>query len=238
MSAPDGVAAVDGGSPMGPAEVWPVLGIRLTTADLLLRPAVGDDVLALGAVVPDDLELDPASARFDVTAGANRRAAIAQGIWRNWGTWTAESWNLAFTVVHDGMVVGSQNLEGERFDVVRTVDTSSWLVSSVRGRGFGRQMRSAVLTLAFNHLGAEAAITAAWRDNHSSLGVSRRLGYTGNGLELHPRLERGETARDEMLHLRITKQEWVARDQLPVTVTGVDGCLPYFGAQNLLGPSN
>ena len=215
-----------------------MLGIRLTTADLLLRPAVGDDVLALGAVVPDDLELDPASARFDVTEGANRRAAIAQGIWRNWGIWTAESWNLPFTVVHGGVVVGSQNLEGERFGVVRTVDTSSWLVASARGRGFGRQMRTAVLTLAFDHLGAEAAITAAWRDNHSSLGVSRRLGYAANGLEVHPRLERGDRARDEMLHLRITRQEWLSRDHLPVTVVGVDGCLPFFGVHDPTPPSN
>lgn len=215
-----------------------MLGIRLTTADLLLRPAVGRDVLALGAIVPDDLELDPASARYDVTEGANRCAAIAQGIWRAWGTWTAESWNLPFTVVHDGVVVGSQNLEGERFGVVRTVDTASWLVSSARGRGFGRQMRTAVLTLAFDHLGAEAAITSAWQDNHSSLGVSRRLGYRDNGLELHPRYERGETARDEMLHLRITRREWAAREQPPATVVGVEGCLPYFGVQDPLEASN
>lgn len=217
-------------SDLAPDQVWPVLGLRLTTADLLLRPAVGDDVVALGAAVPADLELDPASARYAVTEGANRCAAIVQGIWRAWGTWTAEAWNLPFTVVHDGVVVGSQSLEGERFGVVRTVDTASWLVSSVRGRGFGRQMRTAVLTLAFEHLGAEAAITSAWHDNYASLGVSRRLGYLDNGLELHPRLERGETARDEMLHLRITKQEWLAREQLPVTVVGVGGCLPYLGA--------
>lgn len=215
---------------MEPSQIWPVLGLRLTTADLLLRPAVGDDALTLGAIVPDDLGLDPSSARYDVVEEENRRAAVVQGVWRAWGTWSTDAWILPFVVVHDGAAVGWQTLEGEQFPVLRTVDSASWLVPSMRGRGLGRQMRTAVLTLAFDHLGAEAAITSAWQDNHASLGVSRRLGYTDNGVELHPRLEHGATARDTMLHLRLTRQDWAARQSPPVEVAGVDACRPFFGS--------
>jgi RimJ/RimL family protein N-acetyltransferase len=61
------------------------------------------------------------------------------------------------------------------------VDSSSFLTGAVRGRGLGKQMRAAVLTLAFGPLGARFAITSAWSDNHASLGVSRALGYVENG---------------------------------------------------------
>ena len=32
-------------------------------------------------------------------------------------------------------------------------------------------------TLAFDHLGAQAALTEVFQDNHASQGVSRKLGY-------------------------------------------------------------
>ena len=106
----------------------------------------------------------------------NRRAAILQGWWRALGTWTPDEWILPLAVVHDGDVVGSQTLEGPGFRSTRTVDTASWLVPDARGRGWGTQARAAVLELAFGVLGAEAAVTSAWCDNHASLGVSRSLG--------------------------------------------------------------
>lgn len=39
--------------------------------------------------------------------------------------------------------------------------------------------RLGVLTLAFDHLGAECAVSEAFLDNAASLGVSRRLGLFG-----------------------------------------------------------
>jgi RimJ/RimL family protein N-acetyltransferase len=62
---------------------------------------------------------------------------------------------------------------GNDFLALRTVDTSSFLIPSAHGRGYGKQMRAAVLALAFGPLHAPAAITSAWHDNHASLGVSR-----------------------------------------------------------------
>jgi RimJ/RimL family protein N-acetyltransferase len=99
-------------------------------------------------------------------------------------------------------------------------------VTAARGRGLGKQMRIAVLALAFGPLAAEAAITSAWHDNHASLGVSRALGYQPNGESLHAHPGR----LDVLTHLRLLRADWLASglgDQ--VEITGFDACLPLFG---------
>jgi RimJ/RimL family protein N-acetyltransferase len=117
-------------------------------------------------------------------------------------------------------------LEGEDFPTLRTVDSSSFLAADARGRGLGKQMRAAVLALAFAPLGARFAVTSAWTDNQASLGVSRGLGYLDNGVTAH---RRGEQA-GEMTHLRLTREQWLTSGWADrVTVSGADRCMPYFG---------
>ena len=111
----------------------------------------------------------------------NRGIVIHQSYWKAYGTWHPESWRLSFAVLVDDEFVGAQELEGNDFPRLRTVDSASFLANAVRGRGIGKQMRRAVLGLAFGPMGAQAAITSAWHDNHASLGVSRALGYRPNG---------------------------------------------------------
>ena len=119
----------------------------------------------------------------------------------------------------DGELIGLQELEGNDFPTLRTVDTSSWLVPEVRGTGIGKAMRRAVLSLAFDHLGARAAITSAWHDNHASLGVSRSLGYRPNGESF---LARGDGV-DTLVHLRMTADDWAASGGgAGITVEGVE----------------
>ena len=79
----------------------------------------------------------------------------------------------------------------------------------MRGRGYGKAMRRAVLALAFGEMGAEMAISAAWHDNQASLGVSRALGYVANGESRHAREDRV----DRMLHLRLMREDWLASGQ-------------------------
>ena len=50
------------------------------------------------------------------------------------------------------------------------------------GRGFGKEMRAAVLGFAFDGLGALSAETSAFLDNAASNGVTRSLGYEDNGI--------------------------------------------------------
>jgi RimJ/RimL family protein N-acetyltransferase len=87
-------------------------------------------------------------------------------------------------------------------------------------------MRRAVLALAFDHLGAYAAVSSARADNAASLGVSRRLGYAENGVSLNA----GVRGLGELQHMRLTRRDWEASglgDE--VQIAGVRSCLPWFG---------
>jgi RimJ/RimL family protein N-acetyltransferase len=121
-------------------------------------------------------------------------------------------------VLRDGEPIGLQALEGKDFPVRREVDTHSWLVTAARGLGHGKAMRAAVLSLAFDHLGATAAVTEAVADNSASLGVSRSLGYVDSGTE-----ERADGR--VMQHLRL--DSWASPE--PVHVEGLAECLPLLG---------
>jgi RimJ/RimL family protein N-acetyltransferase len=205
---------------------WPLLDLRLTTGDLVLTPLVEADLAEVVRVLPPDLELNPAATRFAVDEPTHRGLVVQQEYWRSYGTWTPQAWRFHLAVRTDGELLGLQELEGEDFPTLRTVDTSSWLVAPVRGTGVGKAMRRAVLALAFEHLGARAAITSAWHDNYASLGVSRSLGYRPNGESF---LARGDGV-DTLVHLRMTVDDWRAGGGGgDVTVTGVRPALPLFG---------
>ena len=156
------------------------------------------------------MELDPEAPRAGLGDGrAGRAAVVAQGVWRSWADWTPDRWVLPFVVRLAGELVGTQTLEATDFAELRTVDTASWLVPAVRGRGIGRRMREAVLALAFHELAAEYAITSAWADNAASLAVSRSLGYQLNGVQRHLRPEVPGGPGD-MVHLRLARHDWRA----------------------------
>jgi RimJ/RimL family protein N-acetyltransferase len=207
--------------------VWPLFDLRLTTPDLELRPMTEADLSELVAVVPDDLEVDPALPKVAGLGAREQRAVgVAQVYWRALGRWSSDSWELVLVCRHNGRIVGSQCLEGEDFARLRTVDSWSWLASDARGRGWGKQMRRAALTLAFGPLGAENAVTSAWHDTAASLGVSRSLGYADNGVQRHKR----DDGADTMVHLRMARDDW-ERSGLAegVTVEGFEACRPFFG---------
>jgi len=104
------------------------------------------------------------------------------------GVATAATW--PFDV--DGEPVGMQDLIGTDFAAFGTVSTFSWLSTGARGGGLGKEMRQAVLHLAFEGLGARQADSEAFFDNHASNRVSQAVGYLPNGLAWSTR--RGEAA--------------------------------------------
>jgi len=207
---------------------WPLFDLRLRTGDLELRPMTEADLVQLANELPDDLEQDPAATTYDVADARVRRGIVVhQGYWQHYGGWRPESWRLNFVVLHDGAVIGAQELEGNDFLTLRTVDTSSYLLSGVRGRGWGKRMRAAVLALAFGPLEAMAAITSAWHDNHASLGVSRALGYQPNGVS---RMEREGLGADVLTHLMLPRDAWLASGLgADVEIDGFEPCRPFFG---------
>jgi RimJ/RimL family protein N-acetyltransferase len=187
---------------------WPFFDLHLATPDLTLRPMREADLAAMSDLLPEDLELDPEVTRYQVNDERLSRGIVThQGYWKAYGTWRPSAWRLGFVVSAAGEMIGFQELEGNDFALLRTVDTSSYLIQSARGRGYGNQMRRAVLALAFGPLRAHAAITSAWHDNHASLGVSRALGYQPNGELLHARRD----GADVMVHMRLRRQDYLAR---------------------------
>jgi RimJ/RimL family protein N-acetyltransferase len=210
-----------------PYRYWPLFDLCLQTPDLTLRPMTEADQATIADLLPDDVELDPAATTYatgDERTG--RGIVVHQGYWKAYGTWRPEAWRLNFTVRAAGELLGAQELEGNDFPALRTVDTSSFLIATARGRGYGQQMRAAVLALAFGPMRAQAAITSAWHDNHASLGVSRALGYQPNGESLHAR---GNSA-DVMLHMRLLRADWLASGAAEqVQISGFEACRSLFG---------
>ena len=209
-------------------EHWPLFGLRIRCDDVLLRLVRERDLPRLAVLQPPDYEHDPSAEAFPGEDLADhRRRLVYQGYWRSLGTWSPSSWCLDFAVEYQDVLVGVQSLEADDFLTLRTVDSGSWLVSAARGRGVGIAMRTAVLGLAFDHLGALAAVTSARSDNAASLGVSRHVGYRDNGVGLNLS-GRGLV---ELAHVRLTAEEWRASGAGErVTVSGLDPCVPWFGA--------
>ena len=215
---------------MPPGDVehhWPPLAIRIRVGDVALRPVREGDLPGLLDLLPDDVEHDPTSELFDgLDLEDNRRRIFLQTYWRSAGTWSPNGWWLPFLVTHRGRAVGVQTLEGEHFSELRVVDSSSWLDPAARGRGTGVSMRAGILALAFDHLGAEAAVSSAREDNAASLGVSRRLGYEDNGISR----SRSPSGPCTLRRMVLTRKAWeTAGRGRTAEVRGLEGCGPWFG---------
>ena len=203
---------------------WPLFDLRLRYRDARLRAMREDDLPHLAAMLPPDVGHDPRLELFPRLSDAeNERRLFCQGYWRALGTWSPSNWVLHLAVEVHGALAGVQTLSGEDFPRLRTVDSASWLVPEVRGRGVGVAMRVAVLGLAFDRLGAAAAISSATVHNAASLGVSRHVGYRDNGVGFV--VETGGVA--PLQHMRLPAGDW--RYGGEVTVDGFEPCRPWFG---------
>jgi RimJ/RimL family protein N-acetyltransferase len=217
------------------AGLWPPAGITIRTPDLDMRPISEPDAAWLATALPPDIEQNPHLPRYPgIAAPAGRRVTALQEYWRNRGAWERENWCLTFGAwlradepgSSTSHLIGTQTLEGTAFARLRVVDSASLLLTEYRRRGLGKQMRRGVLTLAFGHLGAVVAVSAAWHDNPASLGVSRSLGYEDNGVDLEARGENVEV----MQRVRLTREAWEQGGLATgIEVSGVEAALPFFG---------
>ena len=166
---------------------WPLADLRLQTPVLELRWPSPNDLEALAdlaAAGVHDPEVQPFRGAWTDASPEERARGTLQYHWWRWGSWKPSDWTLEFAVVRDGVVVGAQGIGGRDFAVLREVHTDSWLGRRYHRQGIGTHMRAAVLHLAFEGLGAEHALSAAYEeDNPASLGVSRKLGYRDDGIE-------------------------------------------------------
>jgi RimJ/RimL family protein N-acetyltransferase len=217
------------------AELWPLAGLRVRTPRLELQvPCDSDlcDLAGLAALGVHDPKVQPFGFPWTDVPPAERARSVLQFHWRQRGAWKPEKWSLDLVVVQNGTVVGTQGIGAHDFAVLREVSTGSWLGLAYQGQGIGTEMRAAVLHLAFEGLRARYALSGAFTDNAASLGVSRKLGYTDDGIELHVR--RGRPA--QVRRLRIDRAAWQAAHSIPVTIEGLEACLPMFGLPAVSDP--
>jgi RimJ/RimL family protein N-acetyltransferase/predicted GNAT family acetyltransferase len=135
--------------------------------------------------------------------------------------WTDELDEESFVAYHrerqelvvflDGEPIGVQavNMDGER------AVTGSWLGREHQGKGYGTEMRAAVLTYAFEQLGAKAARSGWVAGNDPSRRVSEKLGYAIVGS--HEIAPRGVPVVHTDAELR--REDFVS--PVPVEVAGV-----------------
>jgi RimJ/RimL family protein N-acetyltransferase len=134
-------------------------------------------------------------------------------------------WRLCFVVEVEGRLVGMQDLIAEDFSTFGSVTTFSWLAPAVRGRGVGREMRAAILHLAFEGFGAREATSEAFVDNVASNAVSLSLGYASNGFAWATR--RGQPA--QLCRWSLNRTGWETGRRNDIALSGVDDCLPVLG---------
>ncbi|WP_411086786.1 GNAT family N-acetyltransferase [Streptomyces sp. 061-3] len=210
------------------ARYWPLYGLRIRTPRLELRLPDLELLDDLSTVAADGVHA-PDSMPFTVpwTDGppAERGRAVYQHVLGTVANWSVRNWVLSLAVLHEGKVVGRQDLGAADFAVTGEVSTGSWLGLAHQGQGIGTEMRAAVLHVAFAGLGARAATSSAMTDNPRSLGVSRRLGYLPDGLEVAAL--RG--APVTLQRLRIDRDRWAEHRTVDVRIEGLDACRKDFG---------
>jgi RimJ/RimL family protein N-acetyltransferase len=141
--------------------------------------------------------------------------------------WRRDDWRLELGVFLAEQPIGVQVLSAKDFGRDRTVGSASWLGVAWHGHGYGTEMRTAILELAFSGLAAEAAVSGAFVDNPASARVSQKLGYVDDGVRW-PEV-RGRAVKEH--RFRITRDRFVADDHVPVSMEGVAACGALLGAR-------
>jgi RimJ/RimL family protein N-acetyltransferase len=209
---------------------WPPRQLVLRTPRLEMRP---DDDAGLAEVVELAYQgvHPPEVMPFEVPWTDADPRYLGRGTlqyhWRTRAALGPEKWTLHFLVRLDGRVIGVQSLTGTDFGITREVSTGSWIGMRYQGQGYGTEMRAAVLGLAFDHLGARTARSAAFPDNPASLAVSRRLGYREDGSQTLA-VRGGRAVETRLLLAREDFQSH--RPGWALEVTGLAPCLGLLGA--------
>jgi RimJ/RimL family protein N-acetyltransferase len=204
---------------------WPLFDLRITTPRLQLRlPTEELTDQLIDTILDHDRDQMPFSS-WARKPRAELPFNTLSHVWGQLAGFTRDDWSLPLAVVIDGTAVGMQSLMAKKFPITRQVDSGSWLGRRYQGRGYGTEMRSAALYFAFIELGAEVAVSTSFADNAASIAVSRRNGYTQNGIDRQTR----DGTMQETLRFRLTRDDWQRHRPVEVQVDGFDRCRPLFG---------
>lgn len=207
---------------------WPLFGLRVATPRLTLTYPTDDDLDALNAVAGRGIH-DPSVMPFlipwtDDPPEIRPRNSL-QYWWGLRARWQPTKWQLTMVVREGATVVGVQDLMATDFAVTRQVTTGSWLGQPYQGRGIGKEMRAAILHLAFAGLGAVRANSGAFEDNAASLAVSKALGYVENGDDIDaPRRQ-----PQRRIRLLLERDVWERTRRSDIQIHGLEPCRSMFG---------
>ena len=210
-------------------DLSPLAGLRLRTPRLELRWPGEEELVALAHVAergvhpPEEMPfLVPWTDGIGGPSFVDDFVAYHLSLRRDW---TPAAWALELAVWAEGGPAGCQGVTGTDFRRERRVVTGSWLGRAFQRRGYGTEMRAAVLELSFGGLGALAAESGALDGNLASERVSAKLGYVLAGEAT--RSPRGEPVRERLFRLDRARRRLPPRP--PVEIVGLDACLPLFG---------
>jgi RimJ/RimL family protein N-acetyltransferase len=219
-----------------PHPFWPLFDLVVRTPRLELRPPTDEMCVELARVSSPTMFPDGES-YFELDwlsePSPQRERHSLQYWWHNRAAFTPEDWRLDMAVIVDGRPVGSQGMFAERFPLRRSVETGSWLSASHQGRGLGKDMRAAILHLAFAGLGAEEAHSAAFEGNERSIGVSRSVGYEANGRQIGLRAGKKPSVH---LNFRMSRERFEHYRRDDIVIENLEPCLELFGLAPDLTP--
>jgi RimJ/RimL family protein N-acetyltransferase len=197
----------------------PLLGLRITAGPVELR-GITDDLLGPLADLAVEGITSPGGPPFltpwNTDPPQDLPRFFTQYYWQLRADFTPGRWTAPLAVLWDGEPAGVQALFGEEYLVNRTTETGSWLGRRLQGRGIGTAMRQVIAAFAFDHLDAQHVTSAAFSDNAASVSVSRKVGYTENGVDIWAR-EGKPVSHQRFLLSRGN----LARYQHPLVVTGL-----------------
>jgi RimJ/RimL family protein N-acetyltransferase len=218
----------------GLGSFWPLFDLVVRTPRLEWRLPRDEEFADLIAVVDagvHDPELMPFTIPWTDQEPAARAMSAAQHWWGARAHWSVDDWGFTGAVFVEGRPVGVQGMLAKMFRIVRSVESGSWLGKKYQGQGLGREMREAMLHLAFAGLGAEEAASGAFEDNAASLATSRSVGYIENGEGRMSRRE--ESAR--MIRFRLDRKTWEQRRREDIDIAGLETCLHMFVGPTVAG---
>lgn len=213
---------------------WPLFDLVVRTPRLewrLPREQEFQDLVDLAAGGVHDPGTMPFFVPWTDFPPAQRAVSSAQWFWSHRANWSVDKWTFTGTAFVDGAPIGMQDLEATNFRFARSVESGSWLGRSFQGQGLGREMREAMLHLAFAGLEAEEALSGAFEDNDASIATSRSIGYAENG-EARMR-RRDEWART--IRFRLDRATWEKRRRDDIEIVGLESCRHMFVGPTLAG---
>lgn len=207
----------------------PLFGLTVTTPRLTLQLPTDPELIELLEVIERGVH-DPTDMPFrlgwtDVASPQRERASLSHW-WGSRASWKPSDWHWMGGVRADGQIVGVQDLLAREFSSLREVTSGSFIGREHQGRGLGKEMRAAVLHLAFDGLHADRAFSGYLEGNVSSRRVSESLGYVPNGWSTV--MVRGKPVRE--FHLVLERSVWESRRRDDIRIEGLDECLELFGS--------